>query len=128
MLSFSVPDSLEDLLICGVLEFYDHSFDRANPKNKRRLEHFKTRNFFKVTTTDDPVICRLVTDATAIAIDAILSALMCAPRSVYSSSSSASATCSSTNATGLSLTSSLLTRPRRSCSRTPRRASTPLGL
>ncbi|WOK99261.1 eukaryotic translation initiation factor 3 subunit D-like [Canna indica] len=85
-LSFSVPDPPEDLLICGALEFYDRSFDRVNPKNERRLERFKTRNFFKVTTTDDPVIRRLAADdkATVFATDAILSALMCAPRSIYS--------------------------------------------
>ncbi|XP_074574481.1 eukaryotic translation initiation factor 3 subunit D-like [Curcuma longa] len=85
-LSFSVPDPPEDLLVCGGLEFYDRSFDRINPKNERRLERFKSRNFFKVTTTDDPVIRRLAADdkATVFATDVILSALMCAPRSVYS--------------------------------------------
>ncbi|KAG1346862.1 eukaryotic translation initiation factor 3 subunit D [Cocos nucifera] len=85
-LSFAVPDPPEDLLVCGALEFYDRSFDRVNPKNERRLERFKSRNFFKVTTTDDPVIRRLAADdkATVFATDAILSALMCAPRSVYS--------------------------------------------
>ncbi|THU63556.1 hypothetical protein C4D60_Mb01t17070 [Musa balbisiana] len=85
-LSFSVPDPPEDLLVCGALEFYDRSFDRVNPKNERRLERFKSRNFFKVTTTDDPVIRRLAADdkATVFATDAILSALMCSPRSVSS--------------------------------------------
>ncbi|CAL9169378.1 unnamed protein product [Musa hybrid cultivar] len=85
-LSFSVPDPPEDLLVCGALEFYDRSFDRVNPKNERRLERFKSRNFFKVTTSDDPVIRRLAADdkATVFATDVILSALMCAPRSVYS--------------------------------------------
>ncbi|OAY82181.1 eukaryotic translation initiation factor 3 subunit D [Ananas comosus] len=85
-LSFSVADPPDDLLVCGALEFYDRSFDRLNPKNERRLERFKSRNFFKVTTTDDPVIRRLAADdkATVFATDAILAALMCAPRSVYS--------------------------------------------
>uniref|UniRef100_A0A1D1XT08 Eukaryotic translation initiation factor 3 subunit D n=1 Tax=Anthurium amnicola TaxID=1678845 RepID=A0A1D1XT08_9ARAE len=85
-LSYAVPDPPEDLLLCGGLEFYDRSFDRVNPKNERRLERFKSRNFFKVTTTDDPVIRRLANEdkATVFATDAILSALMCAPRSVYS--------------------------------------------
>ncbi|KAG9457447.1 hypothetical protein H6P81_001955 [Aristolochia fimbriata] len=84
-LSFSVPDP-EDLLICGGLEFYDRTFDRINPKNEKRLERFKNRNFFKVTTTDDPVIQRLANEdkATVFATDTILSTLMCAPRSVYS--------------------------------------------
>ncbi|KAG7959004.1 hypothetical protein I3843_10G049800 [Carya illinoinensis] len=84
-LSFSVPEP-EDLILCGALEFYDRSYDRITPKNERRLERFKNRNFFKVTTTDDPVIRRLANEdkATVFATDAILSTLMCAPRSVYS--------------------------------------------
>ncbi|THG01181.1 hypothetical protein TEA_012372 [Camellia sinensis var. sinensis] len=84
-LSFSVPDP-EDLLLCGSLEFYDRSFDRITPKNARPLERFKNRNFFKVTTTDDPIIRRLANEdkATVFATDSILSTLMCAPRSVYS--------------------------------------------
>ncbi|XVF25791.1 hypothetical protein REPUB_Repub13aG0243900 [Reevesia pubescens] len=84
-LSFSVPEP-EDLLLCGALEYYDRSFDRITPKNERRLERFKNRNFFKVTTTDDPVIRRLANEdkATVFATDTILATLMCAPRSVYS--------------------------------------------
>ncbi|KAI3854231.1 hypothetical protein MKW98_024654 [Papaver atlanticum] len=84
-LSFSVQDP-EDLLVCGALETYDRTYDRINPKNEKRLERFKNRNFFKVTTTDDPVIRRLANEdkATVFATDSILSTLMCAPRSVYS--------------------------------------------
>ncbi|KAK6154728.1 hypothetical protein DH2020_008976 [Rehmannia glutinosa] len=84
-LSFSVPEP-EDMLICGGLEFYDRSYDRITPKNFKPLERFKNRNFFKVTTTDDPVIRRLANEdkATVFATDTILSTLMCAPRSVYS--------------------------------------------
>ncbi|KAI4296759.1 hypothetical protein L6164_036687 [Bauhinia variegata] len=84
-LSFSVPEP-EDLLLCGGLEYYDRSYDRITPKNERRLERFKNRNFFKVTTTDDPVIRRLANEdkATVFATDTILSTLMCSPRSVYS--------------------------------------------
>lgn len=84
-LSFTVQEP-EDLLVCGTLEFYERSYDRITPKNARPLERFKNRNFFKVTTTDDPVIRRLANEdkATVFATDAILSTLMCAPRSVYS--------------------------------------------
>eukprot|EP00250_Pteridium_aquilinum_P013406 c21320_g1_i1 orf=171-1838(+) len=84
-LSFNVGEP-EVILMCGGLEYYDKGFDRVTPKNERRLERFKNRNFFKVTTTDDPVIRRLASDdkATVFATDAILSTLMCAPRSVYS--------------------------------------------
>lgn len=84
-LSFHVGEP-EDLVMCGALEYYDKTFDRVTPKSERRLERFKNRNFFKVTTTDDPVIRRLASDdkATVFATDSILSTLMCAPRSVYS--------------------------------------------
>ncbi|KAI4304370.1 hypothetical protein MLD38_039891 [Melastoma candidum] len=84
-LSFSVAEP-EDLVMCGGLEYYDRLYDRVMPKNERRLERFKNRNFFKVTTTDDPVIRRLANEdkATVFATDSILSTLMCAPRSVYS--------------------------------------------
>ncbi|CAI9105114.1 OLC1v1003969C1 [Oldenlandia corymbosa var. corymbosa] len=84
-LSFSVPEP-EDLLTCGGVEFYDRTYDRVTPGSHKRLERFKNRNFFKVTTTDDPVIRRLANEdkATVFATDTILSTLMCAPRSVYS--------------------------------------------
>ncbi|KAK9068812.1 hypothetical protein SSX86_012928 [Deinandra increscens subsp. villosa] len=84
-LSYTVTEP-EDLLVCGSLESYDKTYDRITPKNERRLERFKNRNFFKVTTTDDPVIRRLANEdkATVFATDSILSTLMCAPRSVYS--------------------------------------------
>ncbi|KAL7617861.1 eukaryotic translation initiation factor 3 subunit D [Lactuca sativa] len=84
-LSYNVPEP-EDLLVCGSVESYDKTYDRTTPKNERRLERFKNRNFFKVTTTDDPIIRRLANEdkATVFATDSILSTLMCAPRSVYS--------------------------------------------
>ncbi|CAF1731875.1 BnaCnng36550D [Brassica napus] len=83
-LSFTVQEP-EDLLLCGGLESYDRSYDRITPKAERRLERFKNRSF-KVTTSDDDVIRRLAKEdkATVFATDAILAALMCAPRSVYS--------------------------------------------
>jgi translation initiation factor 3 subunit D len=85
-LSFAVADQPEDLLVCGAVEYYDRAYDRVTPRSERRLERFKSRNFFKVTTTDDPVIRRLAENdtATVFATDTILAALMCAPRSVQS--------------------------------------------
>jgi len=84
-LSYSVGEP-EDLVMCGALEYYDRVYDRVAPKSEKRLERFKNRNFFKVTTTDDPVIRRLASEdkATVFATDTILATLMCAPRSVYS--------------------------------------------
>ncbi|KAK8930836.1 Eukaryotic translation initiation factor 3 subunit D [Platanthera zijinensis] len=86
-LSFFVPNPPGGLFFCGALEFYDKSFNRLNPKNDHRLERFKFRNFFEVTTTDDRVIRRFANeeDKTVVfATDSILSTLRCAPRSVYS--------------------------------------------
>ncbi|PWA68961.1 Eukaryotic translation initiation factor 3, subunit 7 [Artemisia annua] len=66
-LSYNVGEP-EDLVTCGAVEGYDKSYDRTTPKNERRLERFKNRNFFKVTTTDDPVIRRLANEDKATSI------------------------------------------------------------
>jgi len=76
----------DDLLQCGSLEFYDKVYDRVNVKNEKPLQRID-RIFHTVTTTDDPVIRRLVkTEAKAnvFVTDAILATLMCAGRSAYS--------------------------------------------
>ncbi|KAF3642578.1 Eukaryotic translation initiation factor 3 subunit D [Capsicum annuum] len=84
-LALSIPKP-EDLLIYGGLEFYDRYYDWTTPKIECRLDRFMKRNFFKITTSDDPVIHSLANEdkATVFAMDTILSTLMCAPRSVYS--------------------------------------------
>jgi translation initiation factor 3 subunit D len=84
----SLPTVAEptDLLQCGSLEFYDKIYDRVNVKNERPLQRID-RIFHTVTTTDDPVIRKLVkSEATAnvFVTDAILATLMCASRSAYS--------------------------------------------
>ena len=61
-------------------------WDRVNVKNERNLQRIE-RIFHTVTTTDDPVIRKLVKNeekANVFVTDAILSTLMCASRSVYS--------------------------------------------
>jgi len=76
----------DDLLQCGSLEYYDKAYDRVNVKNERPLQRID-RIFHTVTTTDDPVIRKLVkTEAKAnvFVTDAILATLMCASRSAYS--------------------------------------------
>jgi len=84
----SLPNIKEpaDLLQCGALEYYDKIFDRVNVKNERPLQRID-RIFHTVTTTDDPVIRKLVkteTTANVFVTDAILATLMCASRSAYS--------------------------------------------
>merc|ERR1711935_819957 len=76
----------EDLLQCGSLEYYDKTYDRVNVKNERNLQRID-RIFHTVTTTDDPVIRKLVkteSSANVFVTDAILATLMCAGRSIYS--------------------------------------------
>ncbi|KAI8568626.1 hypothetical protein RHMOL_Rhmol02G0215000 [Rhododendron molle] len=80
-LSFSIPDP-EDLLLCGALEFTTSPIAYQRTPAPRALQKLQ----LKVTTTDDPVICRLANKdkATVFATDSILSTFMCAPRSFYS--------------------------------------------
>jgi len=76
----------EDLIQCGSLEFYDKVWDRVNVKGEKPLQRID-RIFHTVTTTDDPIIRKLVKnekEANVFVTDAILSTLMCASRSVYS--------------------------------------------
>ena len=55
------------------------------PKTERPLPKFMKRVFRNVTTSEDPVIRRLAAAGAAqvFATDSIMSAIMCAPRSVY---------------------------------------------
>merc|ERR1712001_567044 len=76
----------EDLLQAGSLEFYDKIYDRVNVKNEKPLQRID-RIFHTVTTSDDPVIRKLVKSepkANVFVTDAILATLMCAGRSAYS--------------------------------------------
>jgi hypothetical protein len=54
-LSYDVGEP-EDITTCGTLDYYDKACDRVTPKTERVLERFENRQFYKVTTTDDPVI------------------------------------------------------------------------
>ncbi|TRY68259.1 hypothetical protein TCAL_03825 [Tigriopus californicus] len=85
-LSLPTVSDAESLMNCGALEYYDKIYDRVNVKNAQPLKRID-RIFHTVTTTDDPVIRRLVTsqaDANVFATDTILATLMCATRSQYS--------------------------------------------
>lgn len=76
----------EDVVQCGSLEYYDKIYDRVNVKNEKPLQRID-RIFHTVTTTDDPIIRKLVKSepkANVFVTDAILATLMCASRSAYS--------------------------------------------
>lgn len=44
---------------CGALEHYDKAFDRITTRNEKQLKSIK-RIFHTVTTTDDPVIRKVL--------------------------------------------------------------------
>ncbi|KAI9015986.1 eukaryotic translation initiation factor 3 subunit D [Hyaloraphidium curvatum] len=77
----------EDLAVHGTLYYYDRAFDRVTAKTPKTLSDVP-RNFtgLNVTTSHDPVLQELAKDAenkTIYVTDTILSAIMCATRSVY---------------------------------------------
>jgi len=77
-----------DVYTCGTLQPYDKNYDRVNPKMEKKLEK-KDRAFYRVTTSDDPIIAKLASDpkhkdVKVFATDAILSVIMAAPRSLMS--------------------------------------------
>lgn len=83
-LQANIPKS-DDLKWCGELREYDAGFDRVTSRSNTRVHRYDDRDFYYVTTTDDPVIEELAQqgEATVFATDAILSHLMSCTRSVY---------------------------------------------
>ncbi|RLN90192.1 hypothetical protein BBJ28_00001877 [Nothophytophthora sp. Chile5] len=83
-LQVNIP-KVEDLKWCGELREYDAAFDRITSRTNTRVHRYDDRDFYYVTTTDDPVIEELAQqgDATVFATDAILAHLMASTRSVF---------------------------------------------
>jgi translation initiation factor 3 subunit D len=84
------PPTAEEVEACGTLRYYDKQFDRITPKTEKKLVAKETA-FFKVSTSDDPVVTKLVegdakavSDVRVFATDAVLAVLMAAPRSAFS--------------------------------------------
>jgi len=75
----------EDLLWCGFLDQYNDSYDKITTRAAVNLKRYETKEFYPVTTVDDPVIEKLAIEASGdvFATDTILSHLMASPRSVY---------------------------------------------
>jgi len=87
-LTMEVPEGA-DVYTCGSVGHYEPTFDRATPKAGKALQRDDEKSFYKVSTSDDPVIARLHDDAAlkdvrVYATDAILAVIMAAPRSAYS--------------------------------------------
>jgi len=74
----------EELAQCGALGVFDKTYDRVTPKLDRDLQKSK-KNSHNPTTSDDPVMANLMEkkSGTVYATDAMVSAVMCAARSVY---------------------------------------------
>lgn len=81
----SPPKGVDDLLWCGFLDQYNDQYDKVSTRTPAPLKRVETKEFYPVTTTDDPVIERLAIEGrgTVFATDAILAHLMTCPRSVY---------------------------------------------
>ena len=75
----------EDLKWCGEKRQYEEAFDRVSTRSSVPLQRFADRDFFYVSTTDDPVVEEMAIDGVAnvFATDAILAQMMTCPRSVY---------------------------------------------
>lgn len=81
-LSTQVPE-VEDVKWCGEKATFDETYDRVSTRNDKPLVRYPDKEFYYVTTTEDPVIEELATNgaATVFATDAILAHLMTCPRS-----------------------------------------------
>lgn len=75
----------EDLQWCGFLDQYNDAYDKVTTKGQVNLKRYETKEFYPVTTTEDPVIEKFAIDdsGNVFATDAILAHLMASPRSVY---------------------------------------------
>eukprot|EP00581_Thalassiosira_minuscula_P027867 CAMPEP_0183751434 /NCGR_PEP_ID=MMETSP0739-20130205/1735_1 /TAXON_ID=385413 /ORGANISM="Thalassiosira miniscula, Strain CCMP1093" /LENGTH=645 /DNA_ID=CAMNT_0025987661 /DNA_START=25 /DNA_END=1962 /DNA_ORIENTATION=- len=81
----SAPKGVEDLLWCGFLDQFNDQYDKVSTRTPAPLKRVETKEFYPVTTTDDPVIEKFAIEGkgTVFATDAILAHLMTCPRSVY---------------------------------------------
>ncbi len=50
------PSKEEDLLWCGFVDRYNDVYDKCSTKNPATLKRSENKEFYPVTTTDDPVI------------------------------------------------------------------------
>uniref|UniRef100_A0A7S3AMK6 Eukaryotic translation initiation factor 3 subunit D n=1 Tax=Haptolina ericina TaxID=156174 RepID=A0A7S3AMK6_9EUKA len=87
-MTMDVPEA-RDVHSCGTVNHYEKATDRVNAKSEKALERIEGRAFFKVSTSDDPVVARLhddpkLSNVRVFATDAILAVLMAAGRSTYS--------------------------------------------
>jgi translation initiation factor 3 subunit D len=82
--STDIPTA-EDILWCGFLDQYNDVYDKVSTRAPVPLKKNETKEFYPVTTTDDPVLEKLAIDGTGnvFITDSILSHLMTCTRSVF---------------------------------------------
>jgi len=83
----------EDVLWCGFLDQYNDVYDKVTARQPAPLKRMATKEFYPVTTTDDPVLEKLAVDGiggagdgnkrSIFVTDTILAHLMTCNRSVY---------------------------------------------
>ena len=82
--SGDVP-SPDDLLWCGYLDPYNDAYDKITSRQPVTLKPMKQKDFYYVSTTDDPVMEKLAVDGVGqiFITDSILAHLMTCTRSVF---------------------------------------------
>jgi len=88
----SIPTP-QDVLWCGFLDQYNEKYDKVTARQPVPLKRMATKEFYPVTTTDDPVLEKLAVDGiggagdgdkrSVFVTDNILAHLMTCSRSVY---------------------------------------------
>jgi len=82
--STEVPTA-DDILWCGFLDPYNEGYDKITARQSPQLKRMENKEFYPVTTTDDPVLEKLAIDGMGqvFITDTILAHLMTCTRSVY---------------------------------------------
>lgn len=82
--STTVPAPV-DVLWCGFLDPYNDTYDKISARQPAPLKRMEHKEFYPVTTTDDPVLEKLAIDGAGqvFITDTILAHLMTCTRSVY---------------------------------------------
>eukprot|EP00540_Astrosyne_radiata_P003661 CAMPEP_0116847568 /NCGR_PEP_ID=MMETSP0418-20121206/14507_1 /TAXON_ID=1158023 /ORGANISM="Astrosyne radiata, Strain 13vi08-1A" /LENGTH=484 /DNA_ID=CAMNT_0004479029 /DNA_START=94 /DNA_END=1548 /DNA_ORIENTATION=+ len=82
--STAIPQE-QDILWCGFLDNYNDMYDKLTARAPTPLKRNETKEFYPVTTTEDPVLEKLAIDGNGnvFLTDSILAHLMTCTRSVY---------------------------------------------
>jgi len=82
--STAVPEP-EDILMCGFLDQYNEAYDKVTARQPPALKRMENKEFYPVTTTDDPVLEKFAIDGMGqvFVSDTIMAHLMTCTRSVF---------------------------------------------